>query len=223
MHSNSRCNKVSINFFFFYSPNQNVLLFFLLLYIMKIETENEMNTVVLNPQQSNQQIKTGELLENDIKLIDFRSLRHQQQDGFTTEIGSSDANKIKEAIEISQQKAPPTDTKKQKRQQPIINTIAGYRVSKPLPDTSRIGWTAFSSIINPGGSLGIRATENHCNDKSDTINWQDSGIIFLVGLGFWAMIRLGGGVLFFVLGLFFISKNNYISTRGLFFFINVKL
>lgn len=152
---------------------------------------------------------------------DLRSLARKQE-GFETEIGSSDADKIKEKIEAAAQKQPvrqPSKLKRlssTKRRQPVINTIAGYRVSKALPDDARIGWTAFSNIVNPGGSLGILATEKKQGlnniDKfykfwigpfSD--DWQDFGVIFIIGIGFWLIIKLGGGIIPLTLGLFFTS------------------
>ncbi|KAI8389419.1 C2 domain-containing protein [Blakeslea trispora] len=162
------------------------------------------------------------------KVPDFRSLGRNQE-GFTTEIGSSDAAKIKQAIEAAQrkpveerQKESRADVKRtqssiKRRQQPIIHTVGGYRVSKPLPDDARIGWTAFSNAINPGGSLGIMATEKKPGqDALENMvgflthpplaeDWQDYGVIFVIGIGFWLIVQLGAGMAIFLLGLLFVG------------------
>lgn len=144
---------------------------------------------------------------------DLRSLgRHQ--DGFATEIGSSDADKIKQAIEAAQRKPILLEKKQSKRHQPLVHTIAGYRVSHPLPDDARIGWTAFSNIINPGGSLNILATEKKQSSEIDALveyfvwneNWQDYGVIFIIGIGFWLIARLNGSIGILVCCLLFVGK-----------------
>lgn len=159
---------------------------------------------------------------------DLRSLGRNQE-GFATEIGSSDANKIKQAIIEATQKSvgqnvAPKRTQSKRRQnqhqQPVVNTIAGYRVSHPLPDDSRIGWTAFSNAINPGGSLGILATEKKKSDNTvDALystllspfdeEWQDYGVIFVIGVGFWVLVKLGAGTGSFIFGLLFVGKLVY--------------
>ncbi|CAO3622319.1 unnamed protein product [Mucor fragilis] len=163
---------------------------------------------------------------------DLRSLgRHQ--DGFATEIGSSDADKIKQAIieatqkSISQNVTPKrTQSKRRQPQQPVVNTIAGYRVSHPLPDDSRIGWTAFSNATNPGGSLGVMATEKKKSDATvDALystlmspfdeHWQDYGVIFVIGAGFWLLVKVGGGMGSFVFGLLFVASYYRLSLSRL--------
>jgi hypothetical protein len=150
---------------------------------------------------------------------DLRSFAGKKE-GFATEIGSSNADKIKQKIEAASHKQPvrqPSKLKRlgSKRRQPVINTIAGYRVSKPLADNARIGWTAFSNIENPGGSLGIMATEKQ--PSRDTViddfysfwigpfqdDWQDFGVIFIIGIGFWLVVKLRGGIVLLTIGLLF--------------------
>ncbi|KAI7904507.1 C2 domain-containing protein [Cokeromyces recurvatus] len=168
------------------------------------------NEVVNNNNNTNiNLVSTKELIP------DFRTLGRNQE-GFATEIGSSDADKIKKAIEAAQQKKPIEKIKRTqstKRRQPIVNTIAGYRVSKPLPDDSRIGWTAFSNRINPGGSLGIKATEKKNKHEEIWIpmssfsdEWHNFGIIFIIGISFWLLARLGGSINLFIFGLCFIAS-----------------
>lgn len=160
---------------------------------------------------------------------DLRSLG-RNRDGFATEIGTSDADKIKQAIEAAQSKPLEQQQKVEKlkksastikrRQQPVVHTIAGYRVNHPLPDDSHIGWTAFSRLINPGGSLNIPATEKSKTEiLTDTAfehvvapfneNWQDYGVIFVIGIGFWLIVKLGGGIASFIFGLLFIGNEKY--------------
>ncbi|KAI8083251.1 C2 domain-containing protein [Gilbertella persicaria] len=173
---------------------------------------------------------TGETFIPEGKVPDFRSLgRHQE--GFATEIGSSDADKIKQAIEAAQKKPLEADVQPMKRtasyikrKQPVVHTIGGYRVSKPLPDTSRIGWTAFSNALNPGGSLNILAIEKN-KGKTETErafhvltsppyggHWQDFGIIFVIGIGFWLIVQLGAGTGIFIFCLFFVGSYYRLSS-----------
>ncbi|GAN04893.1 tricalbin [Mucor ambiguus] len=163
---------------------------------------------------------------------DLRSFgRHQE--GFATEIGSSDADKIKQAIieatqkSVSQNDMPKrTQSKRRQPQQPVVNTIAGYRVSHPLPDDSRIGWTAFSNATNPGGSLGIMALEKKKSDGTvDALystllspfdeHWQDYGVIFVIGIGFWLLVKIGGGTGSFIFGLLFVASYYRLSLSRL--------
>lgn len=141
---------------------------------------------------------------------DLRNIgRHQ--DGFATELGSSDADKIKQAIEAAQRK-PVSLEKRRSQNRPVVHTIAGYRVSHPLRDDARIGWTAFSDAINPGGSLHIAATEKKQSDELVLLNenWQDYGVIFIIGVGFWVMAKWSGSMGIFVCCLLFVGKGRNI-------------
>lgn len=160
--------------------------------------------------ENNDSFTEGQLLQaQTLKdfVPDLRNLgRHQ--DGFATELGSSDADKIKQAIEAAQRK-PVTLEKKRSVNRPVVHTIAGYRVSHPLRDDARIGWTAFSDAINPGGSLHIAATEKKKSDEVIVLwheNWQDYGVIFIVGVGFWVMAKWNGSMGILVCCLLFVGK-----------------
>ncbi|KAG2201023.1 hypothetical protein INT47_006567 [Mucor saturninus] len=168
--------------------------------------------------ENNDSFTEGQLLQaQTLKdfVPDLRNLgRHQ--DGFATELGSSDADKIKQAIEAAQRK-PVTLEKKRSVNRPVVHTIAGYRVSHPLRDDARIGWTAFSDAINPGGSLHIAATEKK---KSDEFvlwheNWQDYGVIFIVGVGFWVMAKWNGSMGILVCCLLFVGSYYKLSLSRL--------
>jgi hypothetical protein len=163
---------------------------------------------------------------------DLRSLG-RNRDGFATEIGSSDADKIKQAIEAAQRKPIKEDTTvKKTKKRPVVHTIAGYRVSQPLPDDARIGWTAFSDKINPGGSLGITATEKKKTALTQELeslfnilaspwneSWQDFGIIFIIGVGAWLFVQIGaGGVGSFLCILLFIGNFVILYIDFFFFF-----
>lgn len=144
------------------------------------------------------------LLNELPRVPDFRSLG-KHQEGFATEIGSSDADRIKQAIEAAQTK--PVESVEAKTR-PIVHTVAGYTLSKPLPDTSRIGWTSFSSLPNPGGTLKVVATEKR--DKEQKELWSDDVVIYVVGIGFYIMVQLGAsGIIAFMLGLLFLGKKIY--------------
>lgn len=132
------------------------------------------------------------------RVPDFRSFG-KHQDGFATEIGSSDADKIRLAIAAAQLK-PVEDIAVTTR--PVVHTIAGYSISKPLPDDSRIGWTAFSSLSNPGGPLKLAATEK--KDRTEE-GWSDDTVIYCVGLGFFVLAKLSG-ILGLIIGSLFLGK-----------------
>ncbi|RCH82957.1 hypothetical protein CU098_000167, partial [Rhizopus stolonifer] len=112
------------------------------------------------------------------QVPDFRSFG-KHQDGFATEIGSSDADQIRLAIEASQRK-PVEGVAFTTR--PLVHTIAGYSITRPLPDDSRIGWTSFSSIVNPGGALKILATEKKHEKAEGWLDDVTTGILgFIIG------------------------------------------
>ncbi|KAI8992390.1 hypothetical protein BDB01DRAFT_882480 [Pilobolus umbonatus] len=164
-----------------------------------------------------------ELEDTFQRVPNFRALgRHQE--GFTTEIGTSDADKIVKAIEVAESKPVHTDINIQvKQNEPVIHTIAGYRIHAPLPDTSRIGWTSFSTAKNPGGSLNVKALEKEKDNERIhhqyilkhllipvDCHWEDYGVIFVVGIGFWILARWGylsliAGFLFLGLKLLLVS------------------
>ncbi|KAG1458225.1 hypothetical protein G6F55_005466 [Rhizopus delemar] len=139
------------------------------------------------------------------RVPDFRSFG-KHQDGFATEIGSSDADKIRLAIAAAQLK-PVEDIAVTTR--PVVHTIAGYSISKPLPDDSRIGWTAFSSLSNPGGPLKLAATEK--KDRTEE-GWSDDTVIYCVGLGFFVLAKLSG-ILGLIIGSLFLVSFYKISSR----------
>ncbi|KAI9469131.1 MAG: hypothetical protein EXX96DRAFT_492606 [Benjaminiella poitrasii] len=192
----------------------------------------EASILYVKPEDTDTVNANTNLLTANELIPDLRTLGRNQE-GFATEIGSSDADKIKQAVEAAQMKPMTMSSKvkrsqSSKRRQPVVNTIAGYRVSKPLPDDSRIGWTAFSKMMNPGGSLGIMATEkNKVKDNIDLEEdhellwsilstpfnepWQDFGIILIIGVLFWLLAQLGGGIGLFVFGLFFVASYFKIS------------
>lgn len=168
-----------------------------------METSHEQQEVIPQPPSikdelealpEQKRIQAEDLAE---RLPDFRTLG-RQQDGLATELGSSDADQIKKAIEAAQQKPLVQDTI-QKQKQPIVYTIAGYRVSHPLPDDARIGWTAFSEAINPGGSLGIPATQGKKKSIIDNLfgqlyidednNWQDVAVVIFIGVSVWCVVQ----------------------------------
>ncbi|KAI9261137.1 hypothetical protein BY458DRAFT_515949 [Sporodiniella umbellata] len=139
------------------------------------------------------------------QVPDFRSFG-KHQDGFATEIGSSNADEIKLAIEASQRK-PVEDVAFTTR--PVVHTIAGYSISRPLPDDSRIGWTAFSSMTNPGGPLKVLATEKK-HDREH--NWLDGIVIYCVGIGFFVLAKTLGA-LGIAIGSCFLFSYYRISAR----------
>lgn len=181
--------------------------------------ENKENSVETSSDPLNEEQRIQAQAIKDF-VPDLRSLgRHQE--GFATEIGSSDADKIKQAIEAAKKKPVILEKKLSKRKQPVVHTIAGYRVSHPLPDDTRVGWTAFSDIINPGGSLNIVATEKKKESEIDSLvkyfiwndNWQDYGVIFIIGIMFWLFGKLNGNIGIFVCGLLFVGKIKAIEMR----------
>lgn len=182
--------------------------------IKTIEKESSAPTYTFDQDESPEQKRAHaeSMIPKDF-VPDLRSLgRHQ--DGFATELGSSDADKIKQAIEAAKNK-PILDQTKTKYKQPVVHTIAGYRVSHPLPDNSRIGWTSFSKATNPGGPLGVLATEPNAELPTDDLfqelvydqNWKDYGVIFLIGISFWLIVQLGfSSISVFIICLLFIGK-----------------
>jgi Ca2+-dependent lipid-binding protein len=171
------------------------------------------------PAQKREQVE--ELVDGP-KVPDFRSLG-KKQDGFATEIGTSDADQIKQKIAEAHEKEIQQPVTRQKKAVPVIHTIAGYRVSKALPDDSRIGWTSLSNAKNPGGSLNIHAMEAKKKLVQPIFvfhqSWRDYGIIFIVGIGFHMIAKMGLGVgmiilALFTVGTYFMVNQNRFYTRS---------
>ncbi|ORX52810.1 hypothetical protein DM01DRAFT_1336589 [Hesseltinella vesiculosa] len=155
--------------------------------------------------------KHGHIRPRDL-LPDFRNIGHQHH-GIQTELGTCNAQDIIHALQLAQQK--PTDIE---LKQPDV-TDQTSPPQQRIPEWYRVGWTAFSEMENPGGSLNILATEHQpLNDVDAAFDFvwhslwlQQTGAIFVIGITAWLLARVGGGWIVFLLLLTFIITYYYRS------------
>jgi hypothetical protein len=70
-----------------------------------------------------------------------------------------------------------------------------------IPNYYRSGWTAFSTLENPGGSIQLRAAEIPEDPFGDQLKeswygewWHNAGVLFFTGFFTWLLIKMGGGL-----------------------------
>lgn len=154
-------------------------------------------------------------------LPDFRNLGNKRG-GLQTELGSSNVDDIKQALSAAQKKPVIAPVKVGTRTTPKSPSTprtprtpaAGGTVSTRIPEWYKVGWTAFSTMPNPGGALLLAATESKPRDPiARTVSillyadWlRDLGPIFVIGVVFWLLGTLGGGIITYAVGCLFVGK-----------------
>lgn len=190
----------------------------------RIQHESETPVHDFDPAQTPQAKRTE--AERHIPadmLPDFRNLGNKRG-GLYTELGSSDVAVIKEALSAAQQKkviAPVKTTRPSPAtgdtgtprtpRTPAAGAAAG--TSSRVPEWYRVGWTAFSRLKNPGGPSQLAACENKPVDPwaslAHKILYADylerHSAIFAIGLVFWLLGWLGGGLITLGGGLLFVG------------------
>ncbi|KAF7721951.1 hypothetical protein EC973_003912 [Apophysomyces ossiformis] len=162
-------------------------------------------------------------------IPDFRNLSNRA--GLQTELGTSDASEIIQALTNAQRKPipQPVQTGRQLKRSstarsqlrtpksPKTPKLASQAEAIPpssggIPDWFRTGWTAFSTKTNPGGPLPYKATKKEANPFEHLISelfysewWSSTGVIFVVGIIFWQLARMGGGVVTFLVASLFVA------------------
>jgi hypothetical protein len=145
-------------------------------------------------------------------MPDFRNFGNKN--GLQTELGTSNANDIMQALTDAQRK-PLTAAQALKRTPSLKSTQDQHHpMQQRIPDWYRVGWTAFSAKPNPGGALPFLATEKRMDDELDTVFggvwhlawWQQTGTIFAIGTVSWCVASLGGGPVSFIVLCLFIGK-----------------
>ncbi|KAI9029637.1 C2 domain-containing protein [Phycomyces nitens] len=165
-------------------------------------------------------------------LPDFRNLGNRQS-GLHTELKTSDATEIVNAIEAAQKKpvVKPIKSSNTLRRSytgrsgtlRTPKTPAGPASSSHgprIPDWFRVGWTSFSTKRNPGGSLNMRATDKKDDPLDECLEtlfygdaWQHSGIIFVIGFLAWLFAVLGGGLPTIIAGTMFLGTYYHLTNR----------
>lgn len=157
-----------------------------------------------------------EAINSDIVLPDFRNLGNKQT-GLQTELGTSDVNQIKDALSAAQKKPviQPVKTKHVRKPSAAtprtLYTPQAPQVSR-IPEWYRVGWTALSSQPNPGGPFQLAASEKKAEDALERAvsallykdGWNHAGAVFLIGVAFWVLGKLGGGIVTFCIGFLFV-------------------
>lgn len=157
-------------------------------------------------------------------MPDFRNLGKNNH-GLQTELGTSNAQDIMQALALAQRKPLPSSSSTYttlKRSSTLTSqkstTSASAEHQQPtqqrIPDWYRVGWTAFSAKPNPGGPLPFLATEKAKVEDHDMMFdglwqldwWQQTGVIFVIGTGSWLLAYLGGGPVSFIVLCLFLGK-----------------
>ena len=160
-------------------------------------------------------------------LPDFRNLGNKRG-GLHTELGTNDVNQIRQALTAAQKK-PIAPVKTTHVRQPSSattprtprtpSTASGTApttttASSRIPEWYRVGWTAFSSTPNPGGPPLLAASEKKLDDPLEQAVatlfynrwWNNTAAIFVIGIVFWCLGRIGGGFVTFGTGCLFVGK-----------------
>lgn len=147
----------------------------------------------MTPQQKREQIEKAIPAE----MLPPPKESTQQPGGMHTDVGTVDAEKIREKA-ASAEKKPTADitttgVEKQAKSEPGAFT--------KIPNYYRSGWTAFSNLQNPGGSLQLRAAEKPEDAFGDQLKegwygewWQNAGVLFFTGFFTWLLMKMGAGL-----------------------------
>lgn len=159
-------------------------------------------------------------------LPDFRNLGNKRG-GLHTELGTNDVNQIRQALTAAQRKpiAPvktthirQSSTTTPRTPSSASGTAAAATTttasSSRIPEWYRVGWTAFSSTPNPGGPPLLAASEKKLDDPLEQAVatlfynrwWNNTAVIFVIGIVFWCLGRIGGGFVTFCIGCLFVGK-----------------
>ncbi|KAI8337582.1 C2 domain-containing protein [Chlamydoabsidia padenii] len=189
-------------------------------------TENHRTDLLEPPPSTMETTVTEEVRPRDM-MPDFRNFVGKTN-GLQTELGTSDANDIMQALADAQRKPLPSPqrTTSLKRS----NTTASHKsttshkstnLNQRIPDWYRVGWTAFSAKPNPGGALPFLATEKRKETELNTVFgqawhlewWRQTGVIFTIGTVSWLVAYLGGGAVTFIVLCLFLASYYYMSSK----------
>ncbi|KAG0171493.1 hypothetical protein DFQ28_001023 [Apophysomyces sp. BC1034] len=204
---------------------------------MELKPEQGGNTASAFTLDNPEEKSSAEALREIPKdiLPDFRNLGNRA--GLQTELGTSDATEIIQALTNAQRKPVPQPvqihkplkrsstarsqlhTPKSPRTPKSPPTAAVPPSSAGIPDWFRTGWTAFSTKTNPGGSLPFRATEKAENPLEAIVSeliysewWTNAGVVLVVGVIFWQLSRMGGGLVTFLVACLFLATYYQITS-----------
>lgn len=124
---------------------------------------------------------------------------NQEPGAMATDVPSVDAEQIRLAAASAEKKpTAPTATIAKSESQQQKSTPGAYT---KIPNYYRCGWTAFSTLENPGGSIQLRAAEIPEDPFGDQLKeswygewWHNSGVLFFTGFFTWFLIKMGGGL-----------------------------
>lgn len=83
---------------------------------------------------------------------------------------------------------------------PVVDGKSAPGAFTNVPNWYRSGWTAFSSLENPGGTTHLTAAEKPVDPLGDQLSeslygewWWNSGVLFFTGFFSWLLVKIGLG------------------------------
>ncbi|KAG2172009.1 hypothetical protein INT43_001486 [Umbelopsis isabellina] len=96
-----------------------------------------------------------------------------------------------------------TEAQKEAAKAPIAPVVEGKSAPGAftnVPNWYRSGWTAFSTLENPGGTTHLTAAEKPVDPLGDQLSeslygewWWNSGVLFFTGFFSWLLVKMGLG------------------------------
>ena len=155
--------------------------------------------------------------------------KEQQPGVMATDVPSLDAQQIRMAAAsaerkpaVAMTKASPGSVKPPTSENQVYTTsenqVHRAKSAPPgaftkMPNYYRSGWTAFSALENPGGSIQLSAAEKPEDPLGDQLNealygewWHNASVLFFTGFFTWLLIKMGGGLASVMIVCAFLGK-----------------
>lgn len=147
----------------------------------------------MTPQQKREQIEKK--IPTEVLPPQKESLK--EPGGMATDVGTVDAEQIR-LTAASAEKKPTEDVTTTGVKQQVKSEPGAFT---KIPNYYRSGWTAFSNLQNPGGSIELRAAEKPEDAFGDQLKegwygewWQNAGVLIFTGFFTWLLMKMGAGL-----------------------------
>lgn len=143
----------------------------------------------MTPEQKREQAEK----QVPAEMLPSKTLNKQEPGALPTDVPTVDAEKIRLTVAGAEKKPTAQTTVTATKETPGAFT--------KIPNYYRSGWTAFSTLENPGGSIQLRAAEIPEDPFGDQLKeswygewWHNAGVLFFTGFFTWLLIKMGGGL-----------------------------
>jgi Ca2+-dependent lipid-binding protein len=147
----------------------------------------------MTPQQKKEQIEK----QIPAEMLPPQKESTQQPGGMATDVDTVDAEQIRLTAAMAEKKPTADITTTGIGNQPKSDPGAFTKI----PNYYRSGWTAFSNLQNPGGSIQLRAAEKPEDVFGDQLEegwygewWQNAGVLLFTGFFTWLLMKMGAGL-----------------------------